>query len=139
MKQSVRLSNSVHLLALIALDPFSDLTSTRLAKSINTNPSYVRQLMSKLKKAGLLNSTHGHARPSLNLPATKITLLDIYQAVEPRPLLNLDTNIDPNCGTGQNIQIALGEYYDQIQNSLNAKLSQITLQDVLNSYSRHLS
>ena len=38
--------------------------------------------MLKLKKAGLMTSVAGHARPSLSKPADQITLLDIYKAVE---------------------------------------------------------
>ncbi|WP_367369980.1 Rrf2 family transcriptional regulator [Latilactobacillus curvatus] len=50
MKKSVRLSNAVHLMTLIALNPFDNLSSQRIAKSINTNPSFIRQIMGQLKK-----------------------------------------------------------------------------------------
>ena len=39
------------------------------AESVHTNPGFVRQLMLKLKKAGLMTSVAGHARPSLSKPA----------------------------------------------------------------------
>lgn len=45
MKYSTRLSDAVHILAFIALSPDCDLTSNKLAESIQTNPAYVRQLM----------------------------------------------------------------------------------------------
>ena len=50
MKYSTRLSDAVHILAFIALYPDCDLTSNKLAESIQTNPAYVRQLMSALRK-----------------------------------------------------------------------------------------
>ena len=56
MKYSTRLSDAVHILAFIALYPDCDLTSNKLAESIQTNPAYVRQLMSALRKGGLLVS-----------------------------------------------------------------------------------
>ena len=56
MKYSTRLSDAVHILAFIALYPNCDLTSNKLAESIQTNPAYVRQLMSALRKGGLLVS-----------------------------------------------------------------------------------
>ena len=42
MKYSTRLSDAVHILAFIALSPDCDLTSNKLAESIQTNPAYVR-------------------------------------------------------------------------------------------------
>ena len=52
--------------------------------------------MLKLKKAELMTSVAGHARPSLSKPADQITLLDIYKAVEgDKPLLHLDTHTNP--------------------------------------------
>ena len=56
MKYPTRLSDAVHILAFIALYPDCDLTSNKLAESIQTNPAYVRQLMSALRKGGLLVS-----------------------------------------------------------------------------------
>ena len=62
MKYPTRLSDAVHILAFIALYPDCDLTSNKLAESIQTNPAYVRQLMSALRKGGLLVSVKGHRR-----------------------------------------------------------------------------
>ena len=91
MKYSTRLSDAVHILAFIALYPNCDLTSNKLAESIQTNPAYVRQLMSALRKGGLLVSVKGHPRPALAREPEKITLLDAYRAVEGnKPLLHQD-------------------------------------------------
>ena len=87
MKYSTRLSDAVHILAFIALSPDCDLTSNKLAESIQTNPAYVRQLMSALRKGGLLVSVKGHPRPALAREPEKITLLDAYRAVEGETLL----------------------------------------------------
>ena len=80
MKYPTRLSDAVHILAFIALYPDCDLTSNKLAESIQTNPAYVRQLMSALRKGGLLVSVKGHPRPALAHEPEKITLLDVYRA-----------------------------------------------------------
>ena len=74
MKYPTRLSDAVHILAFIALYPDCDLTSNKLAESIQTNPAYVRQLMSALRKGGLLVSVKGHPRPALAREPEKITL-----------------------------------------------------------------
>lgn len=139
MRNSVRLSNAVHLLCLVSLNPFGNLTSKRIAKSINTNPSFIRQIMQQLKKANLLVSTTGHADPKLAKAPTAISLYDIYKAVDDTRLLNIDTAIDPTCGPGQNIQLSLAEYYDQIQESIEKQMQQIKLSDVLANYQKRLA
>ena len=112
MKYSTRLSDAVHILAFIALYPDCDLTSNKLAESIQTNPAYVRQLMSALRKGGLLVSVKGHPRPALAREPEKITLLDAYRAVEGnKPLLHQDIHTNPACGVGVNIQLVLRDFY----------------------------
>ena len=112
MKYPTRLSDAVHILAFIALYPDCDLTSNKLAESIQTNPAYVRQLMSALRKGGLLVSVKGHPRPALAREPEKITLLDAYRAVEGnKPLLHQDIHTNPACGVGVNIQLVLRGFY----------------------------
>ena len=105
------------------------------ALEIVKNPAFVRQIMMKLKKAGLMSSINGHAKPSLAKPAEEITLLDIYKAVEGnKPLLHLDTHTNPECGVGINIQLALQEYYNEIQRGTETHMSGISLQDIIGLY-----
>ena len=112
MKYSTRLSNAVHILSFIALYPDCGLTSNKLAESIQTNPAYVRQLMSALRKGGLLVSVKGHPRPALAREPEKITLLDAYRAVEGnKPLLHQDIHTNPACGVSVNIQLVLRGFY----------------------------
>ena len=59
MKYPTKLSDAAHILAFIALHPECDLTSGKLAESVQTNPAYVRQLMSAMRKGGLLLSVKG--------------------------------------------------------------------------------
>ena len=59
MKYPTRLSDAVHILAFIALYPDCDLTSNKLAESIQTNPAYVRQLMSALRKGWTADQREG--------------------------------------------------------------------------------
>ena len=136
MKYPTRLSDAVHILAFIALYPDCDLTSNKLAESVQTNPAYVRQLMSALRKGGLLVSVKGHPRPALAREPEKITLLDAYRAVEgqqapappghPHPIL-------PD-GVGVNIQLVLRDFYLDIQKTAEQRMQEITLKDVLEQY-----
>lgn len=137
MKYSTKLSDAVHIMAFIEINQDFDLSSTAIATSIQTNPAFVRQIMMKLRKAGLMSSVTGHAKPSLAKPAEQITLLEIYKAVEgDKPLLHLDTHTNPKCGVGINIQLALLDYYQEIQKMAEEHMNQISLQDIIKSYSQ---
>ena len=140
MKYPTRLSDAVHILAFIALYPDCDLTSNKLAESIQTNPAYVRQLMSALRKGGLLVSVKGHPRPALAREPEKITLLDAYRAVEGnKPLLHQDIHTNPACGVGVNIQLVLRDCYDLVQARAEEAMRSITLQEILNHYTEKIS
>ena len=135
MKYSTKLSDAIHILVFIAINNNDFLSSQDMAVSIQTNPSYIRQLMSKLKKANLIDTTRGAAAPILKLPADKITLYDIYKAIEgDKPLLHLDTHTNPNCGIGINIQYSISEAYDKIQQSAEKEMENITLENIINNY-----
>ena len=54
MKYSTKLSDTIHILIFIALGDEEQLSSTKIAESIKTNPAYVRQLMATLKNAGIV-------------------------------------------------------------------------------------
>lgn len=140
MKYSTKLSDAVHIMVLIALNQEKTLTSASIAESVHTNPGFVRQLMSKLKKADLMTSIAGHAYPSISKPAEQITLLDIYKAVEgDKPLLHLDTHTNPDCGIGINIQLSLKEFYNEIQKTTEEKMQTITLQNIIDGYYQKVS
>ena len=135
MKYSMKLSHAVHILVFIKTNPNSDLSSTAIAKSICTNPGCVRQIMMKLRKAGLLNSVTGHAKPSLAKEPSDITLFDLYRAVEgEKPLLHLDTQTNPDCGVGINIQLSLQKYYDEVQEAAEHKMKEISLENIITLY-----
>ena len=140
MRYSTRVSDAVHILAFIVLNPKGSLSSSSIAESIHTNPGCVRQLMSSLRRAGLLSSVQGHPTQSLTTSPSAITLLDIYKAVEgSKPLLHLDTHTNPECGVGIYIQLSLQEYFDRIQETAEKEMKKITLQDILDLYQDKIS
>ena len=140
MKYSTRLSDAVHILVFIHQSSSSTVSSSEIAVSIQTNPSYVRQIMAQLQAAGLISSSRGQATPELGKVPEKTSLLEIYKAVEKeKPLLHLDTHTNPECGVGVNIQLALADYYRQIQNDVENSMRNITLQDIINSYLERIS
>ena len=140
MKYSTRVSDAVHIMAFIVLNPKGSLSSGSIAESIHTNPGCVRQLMSALRRAGLLSSVQGHPTPSLTAAPSAITLLDIYKAVEgDKPLLHLDTHTNPECGVGIYIHALSQSYFDRIQETAEKEMKKITLQDILDRYHDKIS
>lgn len=138
MSKNTKLSDAIHTIALIEINPFDNLTSARIAKSINTNPSFIRQIMSKLKKSGLITNVIGHAEPKLKKSPKDISLWDIATAIDQTKFIYVDTHIDPKCGPGQNIQASISDYYDSIEFCAEQRMKNITLQDILDSYNLRL-
>lgn len=135
MKYSTRLSDAMHILVMIDLYGDDRLSSEKIAKSVVMNPSSVRQFMCALRKAGIVESVKGHPMASLARPASEITMLDVYRAVEgDKPLLHLDTNTNQACGVGVNIPLVLQDYYRKVQDAAEEAMSGITLQDVVDSF-----
>ena len=139
MKYSTKLSDTIHLLVFLYLAEGDRITSAKIAESVKTNPAYIRQLMSALKKGGLISSDRGQANAALTRTADQITMLDIYRAVEgEKPLLHLDTHTNPECGVGIHIQLSLRDYFDQVQRTAEEEMEKITLQEILERYQEKL-
>ncbi|MDO4554213.1 MAG: Rrf2 family transcriptional regulator [Lachnospiraceae bacterium] len=135
MKYSSKLSDAIHVLVLIALNPLENMTSATFATSIKTNAGFIRQIMSALKKGNIIESVRGRATPSLTKSPESITLLEIYKAIEgDKPLLHLDTHTNPECGIGVNIQYSIQDFYNQIQVSAEKEMEGITLQNIIDNY-----
>jgi Rrf2 family protein len=81
---------AVHILTALA---FSDarMDSQKLAASINTNPVVIRRLLLGLRRARLVETATGkHGGTKLSRKPAQISLLEIYDAVQPRPVIALN-------------------------------------------------
>ncbi len=72
----------IHTLMAVGFFEEDKMTSEKVARSIGCNPVIVRNVFSKLSKAGLLRPGMGNARTVLNRPADSITLLDVFKATQ---------------------------------------------------------
>ncbi|PMD69128.1 Rrf2 family transcriptional regulator [Companilactobacillus nuruki] len=134
MKYSNKLSDGVHILAYVEICKDGDLSSAAIASSIESNPSLVRRMMSRLSKAGLLVSQPGVVAPKLARPADEISLLNIYRAIEDNQnLLHVDEKTNLKCIVGGNIQETLTGVYQKIQSDAEKSMSQVTLKDIIDS------
>ncbi|GMA70219.1 transcriptional regulator [Leuconostoc litchii] len=132
MKNSTKLSDAIHILTYIVINQGTDLSSTQIAKSVNSNPVVIRRIMAQLKNEGCLISSNGRANPQLARPADTISLLDIYRAVEEETdFLKIDTKTNPNCNIGRHIQTTLDKYYQQVQESAEKEMNKIKLSDII--------
>lgn len=132
MKFSSKLSDGVHILAYLEIYKDGDLSSAAIANSIESNPSLIRRMMSRLSKAGLLVSQPGVVAPRLGRPADEISLLNIYRAIEDNQnLLHVDEKTNPKCIVGGNIQETLTGIYQKIQSDAEKSMSQVTLKDII--------
>jgi Rrf2 family protein len=93
----------------------------------------IRRLLGELRKAGLVESRRGvGAGWSLARELESITLLDVYEAVEPGPLFAMHRAIpDQGCVVGYGIRPAMQGVYGGIEETLRAELARVTMEDVL--------
>ena len=113
--------------------PEGETTSTQLASSVNTSPSFVRRILSKLSKAGLVSTTMGKTgSTSLGKDPRDITLLEIYRAVEaPKAFAIHDYPAKAACPVSCGIKSAMEKVLGQTQRSMEESLGQITLAEVI--------
>ncbi|MEV4289359.1 Rrf2 family transcriptional regulator [Nonomuraea bangladeshensis] len=136
MSANSRLTIAAHALAWIGLyrrQGHEVATSEQIASSVNTNPVVIRRLLGDLRRAGLVESRRGvGAGWSLARDLESMTLLDVYEAVEPGPLFALHrATPDQECVVGYGIQPAMQRIYDGIEETLRRELAHVTLKDVL--------
>jgi len=132
MRYSHKLSDAVHILAYIEIYHDDDLSSTAIARSVESNPGLVRRLMAALRTAGLLATQRGTATPEVTRDPTDISLLDIYRAVETDDnLLHVDDKTNPQCIVGGNIQETLREAYASVQAAAESQMAAITLASLI--------
>lgn len=132
MKFSYKLSDAIHVLSYLYIYHDGDLSSRAIAKSIESNPSVVRQLMSDLREAGIIETRKGAAAPRLAKQPAEISLRDVYLAINmDHNLLHIDPKTNPQCVVGGNIQESLDGFYAKVQKAALDEMAAITLADVI--------
>ncbi len=95
----------------------------------------IRRLLGELRRAGLVESRRGvgvGAGGSLSRELNAMTLLYVYEAVEPGPLFATHrTAPDQGCVVGNGIQPAMQGIYERIEETLRRESARVTLDNVL--------
>ncbi len=130
MRKSTRFPAAVHIMTMLAAKPGAYMSSEIIANSLDTNRVVVRRLLATLGQAGLVSSQAGISGGAmLEKEPAEITLLEIYQAVEPKSLFRLHIP-DPKCPVGACVTEDLLKVLNKAEAALEQELSTKTLADV---------
>ena len=128
-----KFSVAVHVLILVSESP-TPINSDQMAMSVGTNASYVRKILSLLKKAGIVDGHRGISGYTLMITPEQLTLLQIYQAVmeEPKPhLLDIHQNPSDRCIVGHYIRPVLSGMFAGLEDAFARSLAEKTLADCI--------
>ena len=130
MRVSTQFPIAFHALLMIAHFPETRITSDMVAQSVGCNAVIIRNIFGKLKKAGLLSVKTGTGGTALAKPAEKISLWDIYKAIEADKadeIFKIHTNSSGSCPIGSNVRSILVPHLGDALQAMKAELSKITL------------
>lgn len=133
MASNTQFSIAVHLMIALGFKCERQATSSELALSINTSPSFVRRILSKLSKANLVATTTGKSGACvLAKKPQEISLLEIYKAVDaPKTFVIHDYPVQGNCAVSCNIESVMQKVLARAQNSFEGNLGETTLAQVI--------
>ncbi|MCI9076192.1 MAG: Rrf2 family transcriptional regulator [Dorea sp.] len=138
MHISTKCSIAIH--CLIFINEYGEskrVTSELLSLSTGCNPVTIRNIMSALKKDGILSVKFGTGGTTLQCPLEEINLYRICMAVEPdalNKLIGTHTSPSPFCPVGRNIHSVLEAPYDKIRNDLKSSLQSISMKEIVDGY-----
>ena len=130
MAKSTRFPVAVHILTFLSANQGEYVSSEAIAKSVATNPVAVRKILGMLIKAGFVSSLAGsRGGAKLKVDPKKLSLLDIYQAVEQKEIFQMHVP-HPNCPLAKGVKADLQQVFDLAQTAMEQELAAKTLQDV---------
>ena len=138
MHISTKCSIAIH--CLIFIHEYGEdkrVTSELVSLSTGCNPVSIRNIMSALKKNGILSVKSGKGGATLACPLEEISLYRICMAVEPNfleKLIGIHSSPSPFCPVGKNIHAVLETPYKRIQEDLEHSLNSITMKEIVENY-----
>ncbi|MEL6180936.1 MAG: Rrf2 family transcriptional regulator, partial [Myxococcota bacterium] len=128
-----RFAVAVHILTVLAYFEGKPVPSAKVARSVNTSPAVIRQIMMRLREAGLVDAQLGKGGGSfLARPKDNITLLDVYHATESSEVFCTHRNgPSEGCIIGRHILTALTDVTDRATEALHKELATSTIADML--------
>jgi Rrf2 family protein len=132
MNKDQRLSSAIHIL--IALDYVGGFLSSRhLAVSLQSNPGFIRRIVSQLSKAGLIATERRKGGGSkLSRDPARITIAEIYFALGGNRIFkSFEKRPFKQCHVSCCIKSSLDSVYEDIEDAMLARMKKITLADVI--------
>lgn len=130
-----RFSSAIHMLILIS-EAEVPMTSVEIAKSVGTNPSYIRKMIGLLKKKEMIESRQGIGGFKLLIPPQELTLYEVYKAVSETDkvhVFDLHQNPSDRCIVGRHIKPVLKEIFRDAEERAEQQLKNTTLQDCIDT------
>lgn len=142
MHISTKCSVALHCLVFISeYGTQGRITSKLLAASTGVNPVTIRNILSALKKAGIIDVRAGTGGATLARAPERITVLAVTEALEPnflQRLIGVHASPSELCPVGRNIHGVLDRTYQHVRDDMRHSLDGITLADVLAEYHQAL-
>lgn len=140
MHISVKCSAALH--CLIFINEYGKdkrVTSGLIAASSGVNPVTVRTIMSALKKSGIISVKKGVGGAAICADPEKISLFDIWKAVDPsfsENLIGIHSSPSQLCPVGRKINETLNLSYAPVKDDFKDSLKSVTLKNVFDNYKK---
>lgn len=112
-------------------------TSELLALSAGCNPVTVRNIISRLKKEGMIDVKFGTGGARIAVPLSEISLYRVCKAVDPNALekmIGIHGTPSPFCPVGRNIKPVLNHAYDSVKQDMAESMKRITLDTMVDDF-----
>jgi Rrf2 family protein len=136
MLSNTHFSMAVHVLSALAYNPDQVVGSEDLARTVGTNPSFLRGLIGQLKAAGLVETHLGKGGgATLARSPSKITLADVYRATESRSAVKTHAcDSRSPCPVARNMERLLADVNRRVEKVVGDELKRMTVADLVASF-----
>ena len=123
---------AAHALAVLA-NHREGVPSAYIASSVNTHAVFLRRILRDLVDAGLVVAREGRSGGyRLARPAARITLADVYRAIEPSgPVAPSPAEPNPRCPVGAGMRVAFADVADVAARGLLEALRSRSVEDLV--------
>ena len=108
-----------------------------LSLSTGFNPVTIRNIISAMKKDGIIDVKFGTGGATLAVPIQDISLYRICAAVDPKAvdkMISIHSTPSPLCPVGRNIGGVLERTYGTLKEDVISSMKSITMEKIVNDY-----
>ena len=112
-------------------------TSELLSLSTGCNPVTIRNILSAMKKDGIIDVKFGTGGATLAVPIQDISLYRVCAAVDPKAIekmISVHPTPSPFCPVGRNIEEVLDQTYKILKEDLVSSMKLITMEKIVKDY-----